>query len=78
MRIIYLCSELNLLYMGVVKKISLRETMRNMKPGDTIVVDNREALLESARVQSSILKREGIVVKVKKIAYDKYELKREK
>lgn len=64
--------------MGVVKKISLRETMRNMKPGDTIVVDNREALLESARVQSSILKREGIVVKVKKIAYDKYELKREK
>lgn len=64
--------------MGVVKKISLRETMRNMKPGDTIVVDNREALLESARVQSSILKREGIVVRVKKIAYDKYELKREK
>lgn len=64
--------------MGVVKKISLRETMRNMKPGDTIVVDNREALLESARVQSSILKREGIVVRVKKIAYDKYELIREK
>lgn len=64
--------------MAIIKKISLRETMRNMKPGDTITVDSREAALESARVQSSILKREGIVVKVKKISHDKYELSKEK
>lgn len=63
--------------MKVVRKMSLRDTMRNMKPGETITVDSREAALESARVQSSILKREGIIVKVRKISHEKYELRKE-
>lgn len=65
--------------MKVKKKVSIRDTMRSMAPGESITVNSRDASLEYARVQSSYLKkRENIVVKVTKLSHDKYELKREK
>lgn len=60
----------------IKKKESLIETIRSLHPGEEVTCPADKVSVEYARVLASRMKKEGVNVKVNKISFKYYKIKR--
>lgn len=60
----------------IKKKESLVETIRSLQPGEEVTCPADKVSVEYARVLATRMKKEGFIIKVNKINFRQYKIKR--
>lgn len=60
----------------IKKKESLIETIRSLHPGEEVTCPADKVSVEYARVLATRMKKEGFIIKVNKINFRQYKIKR--